>query len=156
VNDDRGATYFSAFLLGNGAPTAHVEVGLATGPWKTQAEHTKLKEGAGVDSPIGQIEFDAVEEIDGRTQVVLRFTRIKEPLRLMATDVDGKTLAPSKNHEESDGQNSVMTSSFDVPVERIRSMQFQTLEFLKMVNVRDISLERGQVTQPKIEVTQMK
>ena len=49
-----------------------------------------------------------------------------------------------------------MTSSFDVPVERIRSMQFQTLEFLKMVNVREISLERGQVTEPKIEVTPMK
>jgi hypothetical protein len=153
TDDDAGATtLLTAFKLENdAAKTATIEIGIAEGEWKTVAMTDKPREGGEADAPgIGPVTFEPAEEAMGGTKTVVRHAMVEGPSQVAAIDDAGKEHKPLHVNVSSDGQTWTCTYGFDVPLDKVTKIVFQTRPITKYVDVTDISLEKGKTTKPQM------
>jgi RNA polymerase sigma factor (sigma-70 family) len=152
--DDMGTILVSAFRLGDGAnaKTATIEIGISEKGWNTIATYDKLTEPAEVQTDVGVLSFDPMDSADRGARVEVRHESIDSPTQMVAIDEAGKEFKASNINVRGDGQTWTTTCDFEIPGERVKKVLFQTRSVGKIVQVSDISLEKGQVTEPKIQV----
>jgi hypothetical protein len=158
-NDDTGETILvSAFSLANAAKTAKVEIGFADSEWKTVAASERPAEATQVDAgaDVGAVTIQPIEAEDSGSKVVFEHAQIRDPHRYVALDAADKEYEAHKVAVRSDGQTVSTTCTFEVAPEKVKKVLFQTRTFTKVLDVSDISLEKGHATQPKIEVRDAK
>src|SRR5205823_3886188 len=90
-DDTNFTTLLTAFKLENDpAKTGKIEVGIATGEWKTVALTEKPKEGGEMEAAgIGPVSFEPAEEAMGGTKVVIRHAVVEGPSQVAVIDDAG-------------------------------------------------------------------
>jgi len=155
TDDDTGAaTLITAFTLENdAAKTASIEVGISDGQWQTVAMTDKPKEGGETEAAgIGAVSFEPAEEVNGGTKAVIHHAMVEGPSQVAAIDDAGKEHKPLHVNINSDGQTWTGTYGFDIPLDKVQKIVFQTRPITKCVDITDISLEKEKMTHPKITV----
>jgi RNA polymerase sigma factor (sigma-70 family) len=155
TDDITGATVLlTAFTLDNdAAKTASIEVGISDGHWQTVAMTDKPKEASESEAAgVGAISFDPAEDVDGGTKVVIHHAIVEGPSQVAAIDDKGKEYKPKHVNVNSDGQTWTGTYGFDVPLDKVQKIVFQTRPITKYVDITDISLEKETMTKPKMTV----
>lgn len=157
--DDNGEMFLvSAFALGAPAKVAKVRLGFATSEWKTLAASERPTEPLQADGGegVGQILFQPIEADDGGAKVTFEHGELDDPHRYVAIDDKDKEHEAGKVNVRSDGQAVSTTCTFDVAPDKVKKVLFQSRKFTKVVEISDISLEKGHATRPKVEVREAK
>jgi hypothetical protein len=159
TKDDTGEMILiSAFGLEMPAKTAKVRLGFATSEWKTLAASDRPTEPLQADAggDVGQILLQPVEAEDGGAKVVFEHAQVDDPHRYVVIDDKDKEHEAGKVSVQSDGQTVSTACTFDVAPEKVKRVLFQTRKFTKLVEISEISLEKGHATQPKVDVREVK
>ena len=156
---DDSYTVLSRFSMTGPAESFSMQLGIASSKWTTIATTDKPQEQAEVDAgEHGMMTFEPAEpdpDMDG-TKVSVSHEATKLPSRAIALDEAGKEHDAQNVNVRRSNDDSVTSYTFDLPPERIKSVQVQVRQFDKFVDVKDISLSQGHKTSPKITVTEAK
>src|SRR3954452_19494842 len=155
TDDDTGfVTLLTAFKLENDpAKTGKIEVGIATGEWKTVAMTEKPREGGEMEAAgVGAVTFEPAEDAMGGTKAVVRHAVVDGRSQVAVIDDAGKEHKPEHINVNSDGETWTVTCGFTVPLDKVQKIVFQTRPITKYVDITDISLEKGQATKPQLTV----
>lgn len=135
---------------GSGAIRARI----AAGPWQTLA----TAEGTGQTAeggPGGQFLFSAVYQDRGKTNIVVgmmgKITR--EDVRLVAIDYSGRETVAEFGNMVSNGAGTMSQYSIVLAPHLIRQWRLESRPFNQWIEFRNISLHRGQKTDPKISTS---
>jgi hypothetical protein len=151
--DQDGLTLLVSFGTQGHAKSAALTVGIAEAEWKTLATNEKPDQAGNFsDKDYGELSFLPISDEDGLASVVVEHRHIEEPCEVFAVDAVGEKHRPNKVKAQSDGESEQMTYGYDIPAKNVSKLLVQVRPFSKFVDVKDISLEKGQITKPTIEV----
>ena len=156
VNETMDGVDAGMFSLPVGSTTATLHASIAAGKWTTLV--TDNSGGPmSMGTPLGQFFFSEPFRSQNQTRIIVAAMGAKgDDFRLLVTDRAGK------DHPAEPGSMSKSPSGFvgefatNLPLNSIRSCQFQSRPFDQWIEIRNISLNPNQVTTPQIATSDNK
>jgi RNA polymerase sigma factor (sigma-70 family) len=141
------------FALKNPADALTMQIGIATSDWKTVASVNQFTEPTQADTLFGPVMVSPPEQ-DVRWQgarVDVRHGDVHGVMpRMIATDDQGKEHEQKLINYDTDRSERLSSFIFDVPAEKIRKITLQTRQFDRFVIAKQIAVESGHKTEPKL------
>jgi hypothetical protein len=140
------------FLPNDGVRQVDMFVRVGSEPHETLLTCADPAAGVTAETREGQIHFAPLTENDEhRATAVFTHPLSDHDVRVRAIDTDGKELAPITERTHSDVGHHELTVVFDVPVAKIRSINFAARRLDKWVLFRNIPLDPDRSGEFKVE-----
>ncbi|MGI4791906.1 MAG: M56 family metallopeptidase [Janthinobacterium lividum] len=111
---------------------ASLRVGIASGAWKVTTKMTTapLNHDSGARSTdFGTFIFSPMVETKNGIAVSVAVSQLKQDVRIVALDMQGKTLLPESIGDQSLGAIDQITAQFSIPLNQIKEVQVETRPF---------------------------
>ena len=162
----------SSFTPAEGQTTATLEIKIAQEDWKTIVTNDKCQEGGDFDTKdYGTFSFQPVEDggmdpggfpgMPARAgqplaTVTVSHGNIAGFQRIVVVDKEGKIHANQGMSMQSNGGGQAQsTYHFDLHAADVKQVLVQVRRFNKMVEVKDISVEKGRITKPTVSIVDL-
>lgn len=121
---------------------ATVRVGFASAPWENSYTNN-LKQMSGLSTDFGHFVFGPALETGGGVSVSVAASGVRRDVRLVAVDVQGRSLTPAQSGDESQGQSEQITAHFNLPLSQVKEFHLETRQFT-WIEFKNIPLHPSQ------------